>query len=46
MNREKHEGSLLKALSDAGSTPAASTIPLIKGFATKPRIKLRLIVIK
>ena len=25
MNWKKHEGSLLKALSDAGSTPAAST---------------------
>jgi len=26
MNREKHECSLLKVVSDAGSTPAASTI--------------------
>jgi len=26
-NREKHECSLLKVVSDAGSTPAASTIP-------------------
>jgi len=26
MNWKKHEGSLLEALSDAGSTPAASTI--------------------
>jgi hypothetical protein len=26
MNRKKHESSLLEALSDAGSTPAASTI--------------------
>jgi len=25
MNREKHESSLLKEISDAGSTPAAST---------------------
>ena len=30
MNWKKHEGSLLEALSDAGSTPAASTI--IKSF--------------
>ncbi len=26
MNRKKHEGSLLEALSDVGSTPTASTI--------------------
>ena len=26
MNAEKHESSLLKVVSDAGSTPAASTI--------------------
>jgi hypothetical protein len=28
MNWKKHEGSLLKVFSDAGSTPAASTIYL------------------
>lgn len=29
MNRKKHEGSLLEALSDVGSTPTASTIFLL-----------------
>jgi hypothetical protein len=40
MNRKKHECSLLEALSDAGSTPAASTnIRLSKGLVPFERAK-------
>jgi len=36
MNWKKHEGSLLKVFSDAGSTPAASTNYTLLNIKTRP----------
>ena len=43
MNREKHESSLLKVVSDAGSTPAASTKPnaIKAGLTSRVGLSLR-----
>jgi hypothetical protein len=40
MNRKKHESSLLEALSDAGSTPAASTNFYLEQFS-RVEVKMR-----